>query len=193
MPLYSEDYTFHVVSPGPAALAVGGTTIISVLTPSSTPAPAPAPHSPCVLGEKLLDDGSDACVSQVCADDKYCCNGGYLSYYATESVWDAKCVAEARAKCPQRLQRASSQRHHPRTDGGAARPAAGRRPLPLVLAVQNNTADPNVSLSWSSARQHKEVIPTSALYPAVPAAAGAGGGLNVVLFKAALAPTARPR
>src|SRR6185436_16067046 len=51
---------------------------------------------------------------------------------------------------------------------------------------------PNVSLSWESLRQHKEVIPTFALYPAAPAAAVAGGGLNVALFKAGLAADGTP-
>ncbi len=46
-------------------------------------------HSECVTGKKLTD-GCDACVTAVCDNDPFCCDG----------KWDAQCVSEAESCNP---------------------------------------------------------------------------------------------
>ena len=183
-PLYSDAYTFVVTSAGTADLSVGG----QALLPAEVTAPplAPAcPHDICALGDKLsatstYRDACHPCVDQVCAQDPYCCDGGYLSYYSTEPVWDAKCVAEVGAICGLTCK-------NPLPSATTRERAA--TPIPLLagvrysirLAVDNPTSDVTTQLLWESARQMREVVPARALY-FEGAAANAGAGLNTVLF-----------
>src|SRR5205814_8626971 len=86
VPLYSEAYTFVVTSAGTASLTVRG----QELLPPEAPAPPLAPgcaHDICALGDKLAASSSyqaacHPCVDQICAQDPFCCQGGYRSYYA---------------------------------------------------------------------------------------------------------------
>jgi hypothetical protein len=50
--------------------------------------PVSCAHSLCVTGEALTPD-CDPCVSQVCADDAFCC----------EQEWDALCVQKVTSIC----------------------------------------------------------------------------------------------
>jgi hypothetical protein len=45
-------------------------------------------HSECEVGD-ALEDGCNSCVSQVCAEDPYCCEQG----------WDSQCIGEADTIC----------------------------------------------------------------------------------------------
>jgi hypothetical protein len=60
--------------------------------PGGQPPPPPPPgqcaHDKCISGTKLTS-GCDACVTQVCAADAYCCN----------TQWDATCVQEVGTIC----------------------------------------------------------------------------------------------
>jgi len=183
-PLYSEAYTFVVTSAGTADLSVGG----QPLLPPEVSAPPLAPacaHDICALGDKLsasssYRDACHPCVDQVCAQDPYCCDGGYLSYYSTEPVWDAKCVAEVGAICGLACRNPLPS---PTTRQRASTPIplqAGVR-YPIRLTVDNQSADVTTQLLWASARQMREVVPGRALF-AGGAAANAGAGLNTVLF-----------
>ncbi|HVR64430.1 MAG TPA: ADYC domain-containing protein, partial [Polyangia bacterium] len=103
VPLYSEAYTFSVTSAGVADLSIAGQELLPPEIPRPPLAPA-CPHDICALGDKLTASSAHQrachpCVDQICAQDPYCCNGGYLSYYSSEPVWDAKCVAEVGALC----------------------------------------------------------------------------------------------
>jgi hypothetical protein len=186
VPLYSDTYTFTVTAAGTADLSIAG----QALLPPEVQAPALAPacpHDICALGDKLTASSSfsqacDPCVDQICAADPYCCNGGYLSYYSSEPVWDAKCVTEVGALCGLACQNplpSSTTRKR------AATPIALQAGVryPIRLAVDGGTADVTTQLLWTSARQMREVVPTPALYGAGAPAEG-GAGLNVVLFAA---------
>jgi hypothetical protein len=52
------------------------------------PPPSTCEHDPCELGPKMSTDCSP-CVSQVCAQDAYCC----------QNKWDDRCVEEADSLC----------------------------------------------------------------------------------------------
>ena len=184
VPLYSEAYSFIVTSAGQADLTIGGQALLpaEVLAPPLAPACA---HDVCALGDKLAASTSlraacHPCVDQICAQDPFCCDGGYLSYYSTEPVWDAKCVAEVGALCGLSCQNPLPS---PGTRQRAALPIslqAGVR-YPIRLAIDNPGDDVSTGLLWSSARQLREVVPASALF-AASASTGAGAGLNVALF-----------
>ena len=161
-PLYSDAYTFVVTSAGTAELSVGGQ---SLLHPEVTAPPlAPAcSHDICALGDKLsasstYRDACHPCVDQVCAQDPYCCDGGYLSYYSTEPVWDAKCVAEVGAICGLTC---GNPLPSPTTRQRTATPIslqAGVR-YPIRLTVDNRSGDVTTQLSWQSARQMRQIVP----------------------------------
>ena len=55
---------------------------------SSAGAPAPCDHGICTPGGPL-NPACNACVSQVCTDDPFCCNTG----------WDIPCVSQVRTTC----------------------------------------------------------------------------------------------
>src|SRR4029077_7385245 len=140
----------------------------SLLPPEvAAPPLAPAcPHDICALGDKLsasstYRDACNPCVDQVGAQDPYCCDGGYLSYYSSEPVWDAKCVAEVGAICGLSCKNPLPT---PTTRQRAAVPIvlqAGVR-YPIRLAVDNDTADVTTALLWTSAHQTREVVPSAA-------------------------------
>jgi hypothetical protein len=186
VPLYSDSYTFLVTSAGQADLQIAG----QALLPPEVSAPALAPacaHDICALGDKLTASTSlraacHPCVDQICAHDPFCCDGGYLSYYSSEPVWDARCVAEVGARCGLSCENPLPSPTTRQRDATPISLQAGVR-YPIRLAVDNPGDDVNTQLAWSSARQGREVVPRTALF-AASAAAGAsvGAGLNVVLF-----------
>jgi hypothetical protein len=185
IPLYSDSYTFNVTSAGNAQLVVAGQDLLppEVVAPPVAPACA---HDICAVGDKLSASTPSSpachpCVDQVCAQDPFCCNGGYQSYYTTEPPWDAKCVAEVGAICGLTC---ANPLPSPTTRQRAATPIslqAGVR-YPIRLAVDDATDDPTTQLIWESARQSREVVPTSQLFPAGATAQGAGAGLNLTVF-----------
>jgi hypothetical protein len=184
VPTYSEAYTFVVTSAGTADLSIAGQPLLPVEATAPPLAPA-CPHDICALGDKLAASTSYSrachpCVDEVCAQDPFCCDGGYLSYYSTEPVWDAKCVAEVGAYCGLAC---TNPLPSPTTRQRSATPIALQAGVryPIRLAVDNPGADVTTQLLWESARQAREVVPTSALH-AAGAAAGAGAGLNVVVL-----------
>ena len=184
VPLYSEAYTFTVTSAGQSQLTVAGQALLppEVLAPSLAPACA---HDICALGDKLaastsLQAACHPCVDQICARDPFCCDGGYLSYYSTEQVWDARCVAEVGALCGLSCQNPLPS---PGTRQRAALPISLQAGVhyPIRLAVDNPGDDVTTQLGWASARQEREVVPPAALF-AAGAGAATGAGLNVALF-----------
>jgi len=60
--------------------------------PGGQPPPPPPPsqcaHDKCIAGGKLTS-GCDACVTQICAADPYCCS----------TQWDSQCVSEVNSIC----------------------------------------------------------------------------------------------
>jgi hypothetical protein len=184
VPLYTESYTFTVVAAGNASLEVAGAS----LPPPAPPAPPVAPgcpHDICAIGPKLAAstttvEACDPCIDQVCAQDPYCCDGGYLSYYSTEPEWDAKCVAEVGALCGVSCKNplpTTTTRH--RSMAPVALQAGVRYHVRLKLEA--GTPDLTTQLLWASPRQSREVVPTGALSPA-RAREDRGSGLNVVSF-----------
>ena len=185
VPEYSDAYRFVVTTAGRADLSIAG----QALLPPEPIAPPLAPgcrHDICALGDKLTASTSyqaacHPCVDQICAQDPFCCDGGYRSYYSTEPAWDAKCVTEVSAICGLTC---TNPLPSPTTRQRTSTPVqlqAGVR-YPIRLAVDNGTADVTTQLAWASARQPREVVPARALFAAAAAAENAGAGLNVVLF-----------
>jgi hypothetical protein len=184
VPLYSDTYTFTLLAAGAAHVDVGGTTIIDP-TPAAPPLTGCTPHDICALGDKLdattiTTPACDSCVDQICAKDPFCCDGGYLSYYSTEPVWDAKCITEVGTicglDCKNPIPAATTQ---PRESTPIALQAGVRTHIRVTVDV--TTSDDTVQLIWGSARQPRSPVPPSVLYPPV-AASGAGAGLNLVSF-----------
>jgi hypothetical protein len=184
VPLESDTYTFTLISAGAAHLEIGGTTIVAppVVAPPLTGC---TPHDVCALGDKLTattitTPACDPCVDAICAKDPFCCDGGYLSYYSTEPVWDAKCITEVGTVCGLTCQNpipaATTQ---PNESTPIALQAGVRTHIRVTVDV--TTSDNNVQLIWESARQPRGAVPSSVLYPPGPAS-GAGAGLNVVSF-----------
>jgi hypothetical protein len=185
VPEYSDSYRFVVTTAGRADLSIAG----QALLPPEPIAPPLAPgcrHDICALGDKLTASSSyqaacHPCVDQICAQDPFCCNGGYRSYYSTEPAWDAKCVTEVGAICNLTC---TNPLPSPTTRQRTSAPVqlqAGVR-YPIRLAIDNGTADVSTQLAWASARQPREVVPVRALFAAAAAVENAGAGLNVVLF-----------
>ena len=185
VPDYSDAYRFVVTTAGRADLSIGG----QPLLPAEQLAPPVAPgcrHDICALGDKLTASTSvqpacHPCVDQICAQDPFCCDGGYRSYYSTEPDWDAKCVTEVSAICGLTC---TNPLPSPTTRQRTTAPVllqAGVR-YPIRLAVDNGTADVTTQLAWVSARQAREVVPARSLFAAAAAAENAGAGLNVVVF-----------
>jgi hypothetical protein len=184
VPLYSDTYTFTLVAAGAATLEVGGTTIVTP-TPPAPPLTGCLPHDICALGDKLAattttQNACDPCVDQICAKDPFCCNGGYLSYYSTEPVWDAKCITEVGTvcglTCKNPIPAATTQPHE---STPIALQAGVRTHIRATVAV--TTSDNTVQLIWASTRQPRGPVPTASLYPTL-APGNAGAGLNLVSF-----------
>jgi hypothetical protein len=195
VPEYSDTYRFVVTTAGRADLSIAG----QALLPPEPIAPPVAPgcrHDICVLGDKLTSSTSyqaacHPCVDQICAQDPFCCDGGYRSYYSTEPAWDAKCVTEVGAICGLTC---TNPLPSPTTRQYTSTPLqlqAGVR-YPIRLAIDNGTADVTTQLAWASARQLREVVPARALFASATAAENAGAGLNVVLFSRGPAGSASP-
>ncbi|HVZ73012.1 MAG TPA: PA14 domain-containing protein [Polyangia bacterium] len=184
VPTYSETYTFTVTAAGDAALTVGSTSLLPPVAVGAPLAPA-CPHDICALGPKLaastgIIHACDSCVDAICAQDPFCCDGGYLSYYSTEPEWDAKCIAEVKTICHETC---TTPVPIPTTQQRKSVTIALQAGVhyPIHVEIQNSTSDRTAQLLWASASQLRQVVPWSALYPpATPANAGAG--LNVVSF-----------
>jgi hypothetical protein len=187
VPSFSEDYAFTVVGSGTATLTINSNPV-GFPAAASTPVGAGCAHDLCVLGDKLAastisDPACDPCVDQICANDPYCCNGGYLSYYSTEPTWDAKCVAEVKAYCaPEKCTTPLPSPVSPQKKSGTITLQAGVHYHLLLDYEDTSTTDPTIRLMWSSDRQAKQVVPQFALYPKGNPAAGLGAGLNVTYF-----------
>ncbi|HXU05833.1 MAG TPA: HYR domain-containing protein, partial [Polyangia bacterium] len=181
IPTVSGDYTFYVVGDGNALLAIDGTPVSAITTAANT-APGGCGHDLCELGDKL-DASCNWCVQKVCDKDDYCCNGGYLSYYSFDFVWDAKCVSEVNAYCG-----AGACSTPPLASPGPKQVKFGPKTLQAGVRYQirllhiSNATDKTIRLLWSSDRLAKQVIPQFSLFPANPPAAGLGAGLNVTYF-----------
>jgi hypothetical protein len=188
VPAFSEDYTFYLVGTGSASLKLNGAPVV-MPAPTVSVVGAGCPHDLCTLGDKLAASAPgtpacDPCVDAICTKDPYCCDGGYLSYYSTEPVWDARCIAEVKAFCP------GFACTGPIPGPGA--PQQKSVTIPLLAGVRYNievdydnaaaSLDKTIRLMWASARTPKQVIPQSALFPAGAAVASAGAGLNVTMF-----------
>jgi hypothetical protein len=183
VPLYSDTYEFTLLAAGDAHLEIGSATIVAPV-PVGPPLTGCAPHDICALGDKLTastitQSACDPCVDSICAKDPFCCDGGYLSYYSTEPVWDAKCVTEVGTVCGLTCKNPLPS---PTTQ---ARPGT---PIPLQSGVRYRvratvdvtTSDNTVQLIWASPRQPRGPVPTMVLYPAV-APSASGAGLNLVM------------
>ncbi len=181
VPSFTEDYTFYVIGSGTASLTINGVPV-PVISPAPNSAPGGCAHDLCERGDKL-DASCNSCVAAVCAKDDYCCNGGYLSYYSFDKVWDARCIAEVNQYCGAGL--CSTP---PLDSPGPPQKKLG--PIAMLAGVHyaisfthdSNATDKTIRLLWSSARQAKQVIPAFALYPKDSPVAGVGAGLNVTYF-----------
>jgi hypothetical protein len=136
VPSFTEDHTFYVVGSGSAALTINGNPVSFLPPPPSVAPGAGCAHDACTLGAKL-DASCDTCVAAICANDPFCCDGGYLSYYSFEPVWDAKCIADVAAYCP------GVEVHRAAADAAGLSPGeicggrvAGGRALPDDVRVQ---------------------------------------------------------
>ena len=83
VPLYSDAYTFVVTSAGRADLSIAGQALLPPERAGAAAGARPAAHDICALGDKLTASTSyqaacHPCVDQICAQDPFCCNGGYL-------------------------------------------------------------------------------------------------------------------
>ena len=70
------------------AKSMCGSTCNSSTTHASNTSNTSCSHSTCELGAKM-NQGCNACVSQVCAQDSYCC----------QTAWDSYCVNESNSWC----------------------------------------------------------------------------------------------
>jgi len=181
IPSFTEGYNFVVVGSGTAKLFINGAAV-TFPAPVASSAPGGCAHDLCTLGDKL-DEGCNSCVHDVCEKDPYCCDGGYLSYYSTEPVWDARCIAEVVQYCP-----GSTCAPPPAPIGVSPQKRSAVVPLlagvhySVRLEYDNPTADKTIRLLWESARQAKLPIPQFAFSPRNAFATGAGSGLNVAYF-----------
>jgi hypothetical protein len=183
VPAYTDTYTFTVTAAADASLTVAGTSMLPPVVIGPPLAPG-CSHDICKLGDKLTASTTtqaacDPCVDQICATDPFCCDGGYLSYYSTEPVWDAKCIAEVATICGETCQ---TPVPIPTTQQRVSVPIALQAGMhyPIHLGVET-TGDPTVQLIWSSASQIRQTVPASQLFP-LGAAANRGAGLNLVSF-----------
>jgi hypothetical protein len=192
---YTESYRFIVTGAGRADLSIDGQPML----PPETIAPPLAPacrHDICALGDKLAAStqyqaACHPCVDQICAQDPFCCDGGYSSYYATEPAWDAKCVAEVGALCGLAC---TNPLPSPTTRQRTTAPVplqAGVR-YAIRLAVDDDGADVTTQLAWSSARQQRAVVPARALFAAAAGAENAGAGLDEIVYARGPAGGSRP-
>jgi hypothetical protein len=180
IPSFSEDYTFIVVGNGASTLKINGVPVSVIGTPSNS-APGGCGHDLCELGPKL-DASCNWCVQKVCAQDDYCCNGGYLSYYSFGDVWDSKCIADVNQYCGAGFcSTPPVGGAMPQTKLGPVTLQAGVR-YDIELVYNSDATDKTVQLMWTSERQVKQVVPQFALYPRDPGASGRGAGLNVTYF-----------
>ena len=191
VPSFTEDYTFVIAGSGVATLSVDDESILPAGPPPSavaaaTTAVTSCPHDLCMVGDQLpattaTADACDPCVDQICARDPYCCEGGYASYYVGEPAWDAKCVTEVKAYCGRTCEVSIP---NPVSPERKAKPIALRAGVHyrLRMTYENTTSDDTLRLSWASARQLKDVVPSYALYPAGAMSSGAGAGLHVTVF-----------
>ena len=153
VPEYSDSYRFVVTTAGRADLSIAG----QALLPPEPIAPPLAPgcrHDICALGDKLTASTSyqaacHPCVDQICAQDPFCCNGGYSSYYSTEPAWDAKCVTEVGADLRPHLHEPAAQPDDT-TAHKRARTTPGR--CALSRSVWRSTTAPPTSARSSPGR-----------------------------------------
>ena len=180
VPSFSEEYSFYVVGSGSPTLTINGAPVSFPAAPPSS-APGGCAHDLCVLGDKL-DASCNSCVQNICDKDPYCCDGGYLSYYSTEPVWDARCIAEVAAYCaPSKCTTPLPTPGSPQQKSAAVMLQAGVH-YDIKLEYDNPTGDKTIRLLWVSARQSKQAIPQFALYPKDAGAGNVGAGLNVTYF-----------
>jgi hypothetical protein len=100
IPQFTESYNFYVVGSGDAHLFINGLAVTFPGAPASNAPPqGPCAHPICQLGDKL-SASCNSCVHDICDADPFCCDGGYLSYYSFQPVWDARCMADVAAFCP---------------------------------------------------------------------------------------------
>jgi hypothetical protein len=184
VPLYTDTYNFTVVAAGDGDLQIGGVSILPPV-PAGPPLAPSCPHDICALGDKLTASTTtqaacDPCVDQICAKDPFCCDGGYLSYYSTEPVWDAKCIAEVGAICGLACKTPIPT---PSTRQRVSNPVSLQAGVhyTIHLAVATNPGDATVQLVWSSPLQPRQVVPVTSLLPPGPSS-NRGAGLNVMSF-----------
>jgi hypothetical protein len=190
VPSFTEDYSFYVVGSGTPKLYIDGTEVTFPATTSS--APGGCAHDLCEPGAKL-DASCNSCVQAICAKDDYCCNGGYLSYYSAEPVWDAKCIAEVEKYCPPAkcAPPAPPSGVSPQKKSATRSLQAGVHHA-IRLEYRNPSSDTTVRFQWASATQAKQVVPAFALYPRDAVAANVGAGLNVIYFGTTRNGTVKP-
>ncbi|HET6282429.1 MAG TPA: PA14 domain-containing protein [Polyangia bacterium] len=182
----TDAYKFVVIDDGDATLKIDGVTVIAGGTPPVGGALAPGcmvpeagGHDICATGAKLLAS-CHACATTICNVDPYCCQGGYLSPYASEPTWDAKCVAQVATLC-----------------GSAcpAEPVPGRRtrvsaPISLKSGVKHeielvhqhaSAAKESLQLLWESPRLPRAVVAQDYLFSQA-APENAGSGFNAIYY-----------
>jgi len=156
-----------------------------VAFPGSPPSSAPGGcgHDLCQPGDKL-DASCNSCVATICAPDHdpYCCNGGYLSYYSFQPVWDARCMAEVATYCgPSHCTPPNPDPPiSPQKKSTDVAMQAGVH-YAIKLTYDNATADKTIRLLWISPRTGKQAVPQYGFQPPGPAL-NAGSGLNVTYF-----------
>jgi len=184
VPSYTEDYNFYVVGSGTATITIDGA-VLPFPAPPPSSAPGGCAHDLCAPGP-MLDDSCNPCVTAICAKDPFCCNGGYLSYYSADPVWDAKCMSEVAQYCPG----FKCNTPAPLPPGVSPQKKSGSKALqagvhyPIRIEFDNSSADKTMRLLWSSASQAKQTVPQFALYPRDAAVGNVGAGLNAIYFGA---------
>jgi len=183
IPSFTENYSFYVIGSGSPQLFINGAAV-AFPPPSPSSAPGGCAHDLCQTGDKL-DASCNTCVQAICDKDPYCCDGGYLSYYSVEPVWDAKCIAEVAKYCaPSRCDMTTLPLPlgvSPQTKSAAVPLQAGVH-YTIRFDYNNPTTDKTVRLLWASERQAKLAIPQFALFPKDAVATGKGAGLNLAVF-----------
>ena len=183
----TDDYRFVIVGDGDATLKIDGATVIAGGSPAAPAGPVapgcasavPSGHDICVPGDKL-PPGCHACVDTVCAVDPYCCLGGYVSPYASEPAWDAKCVAQVTALCGLTCP----------NEPVAARTTRVSAPIALKSGVkhtielehQHMAGDTELlALLWQSSRIPRSVVAQDYLFSEALVKAG-GSGFNAIYY-----------